>query len=111
VPAADYVVIARTGSLRYPGSWPVAQNAAGLIAEWTVVYVAGRFATLNEVSDDLKLACVLLVGHRLAHRTPGIASKSAGELSITYRDAESGDSSGLPIEVQGLVSPYVSRAA
>jgi hypothetical protein len=111
VPAADYLIIARTGSLRHLGYWPVPQNTAGLMAEWTVVYTAGRFATLVDVTDDLKLACVLLVSHRLIHVTPGVASKTAGELSVSYRDPESGDRSGLPADVQGLVWPYVSRAA
>lgn len=107
VPSTDYVIYKAEGMLLHAGNWPVAQDTNGNVARWSVVYVAGRAANTAAVDADVKLACKLLVATRFSQRSGGIASKSVGDLSVSYREGQL-ESGGLPAEVTALLASYVS---
>lgn len=69
---------------------------------WNVTYVAGHFASVTAVTEDVRLACHRLAAHILKGPQGPITSESKGESSIAY-DLATG---ALPNDVMQLVLPY-----
>ena len=69
---------------------------------WNVTYVAGHFATVAAVTEDVRLACHRLAAHILRGPQGPITSETKGDSSTAYDPA----TSQLPADVMQLVSHY-----
>lgn len=94
VPATDYEV--EPEYLEHHGYWPTP------FYRWKVTYVAGHFASVTAVTENVRLACHRLVGHMLIGPQGPITSETKGDASVAY-DIATGT---LPADVMQLVSHY-----
>lgn len=109
IPLTEVNVRREWGELYRAGGWPRPQDANGNPARWRVTYDAGRFATVALVPADLKLAAKKWVSLARELVTPGVQSKSMGQISVTFADLASLFEDGPPLEVAQLLGPYKSR--
>lgn len=72
------------------------------VYRWNVTYVAGEFADVTAVTEDVRLACHRLVAHMLRGPQGPLIGESKGDTSTTY-DVASGT---LPADVMQLISHY-----
>jgi len=104
IPATDYIVMTELGVLEHFGRFPQAQTAGGQPTLWTVTYVAGRYANVFTVSEDVKLAAKRLLA--VFRAGDGSAqSVSVGSLSVSYWQPGQGIS-WVPPQVLALLAPY-----
>lgn len=105
----EFNVRRELGELYRSGGWLKPQDANGTPARWQVTYDAGRFATTAAVAADLKLAAKKWVSMARELVTPGVQSKSMGQISVTFADLNALFEDGPPLEVAHLLGPYKSR--
>lgn len=86
---------------------PVPLDANSNESYWTITYTAGRFVATANVDANLKLATYLLISQIIGRPDPSVASKTVGQLSITYKDGTSG-SIDIFDNVQELLSEYMA---
>ena len=94
VPATDYEI--EPEYLEHHTYWPTPYY------RWKITYVAGHFASVAAVTEDVRLACHRLVAHALRGPQGPITSESKGDASTSYEFA----SGTLPADVMQLVMPY-----
>lgn len=94
VASGDYRILENLGVLEHDGVWPLPTG------EWSIVYTAGRFADTDSVSEDVRLACNLLVAHWIGAREV----QESGFAAAPIFDAT------LPPDVKALVLPYAARS-
>jgi hypothetical protein len=82
--------------LEHHSEWPTPYY------RWKVTYVAGHFASVAAVTDDVRLACHRMVAHALNGPQGPISSESKGDASLSYAFP----TAGLPDDVMQLVSHY-----
>lgn len=111
VAATEIVLAEEQGTIRRPGGWPVPQNVDGNEDRWIVSYTAGRYEDTAAVEARVKRAAIGLVAHWRNNPTPGISSKTMGNVSIVYQSPIVGafTPDGLPTAVAALLGPFVSR--
>lgn len=102
VVAADYIVVADEGYLEHDWLWPVP------VGRWSIVYVAGRYATTKDVEQHWKTACKLLLADYWNLPQASVESKKIGDLSITYRTEEGTSNPTLPQAVRFLIDAFKS---
>jgi hypothetical protein len=78
VAGTDYTILGDIGALEHDSSWPVP------IYRWNVTYVAGRFATMDLVTDDLRLACNMQAADWYRNQPSSIMSRSKGDNSESF---------------------------
>jgi hypothetical protein len=69
---------------------------------WKITYVAGHFASVTAVTDDVRTACHRMAAHILKAPQGPILSETKGDASTSY-DVATGI---LPADVMQLVAPY-----
>ncbi len=108
VTSTYYYIEKDMGRLRYDGTFPLAYNSAGLVAEWTIVYVAGFFANQGAVTQDVKMACARTVAWLKDNPSPGVTSVGVGSLSVSYGGVSSvgQDGRGIPSDAAALLGKY-----
>jgi len=111
IPNTDYTLEEEQGRIIAFGSFATAVETDGRPARWSVVYVAGKYATTDVVDANFKLAANILIAERFERPESGVISKKVGDLQIMYSDAgRSFTGPGLiPAEVRQLIGSYVSR--
>lgn len=82
--------------LEHHDTWPVPYY------RWNVTYVAGHFADVTAVTEDVRLACHRLVAHMLNGPQGPTLGESKGDTSVTY-DVAAGV---IPSDVMQLVTHY-----
>jgi hypothetical protein len=101
VASTEYWIDKQLGALRTTGGWTIPQDSNGFETYWTVIYTAGRVASIAAVPANIKLACKMWVAELYKNPTQNVKSKSVGDLSITYRE---GSSEGLPDQIRRMIS-------
>ena len=110
IPSTDYWIDKAHGWLVTTGSWQIPQDANGFETYWTIVYIAGRWVATANVDANLKLACKMLVAQLYSNPDQNIASKSVGDLSLSYTNWVSAEQTGgFPPIVKSLIAPYRRR--
>lgn len=108
--ATNYWMEKDAGVLWRNGSWSAPVDSNGFITYWTVVYVAGRWATTAAVPAHVKMLCKQQVASMWGRPDGGVKSTAVGDLKITYTDAEeSGQNPQLLDSVKGGLGQYVRR--
>lgn len=102
VAADQYIIHADQGVLAHKISWPVPAHAPA--GTWKVTYTAGRWASADDVPDDLRLACRMLVARRYESRVDWHTVR-LGDYS--RNDPHTSDAV-LPFSVLALIEPYKS---
>ncbi len=102
VAATDYTIIADKGILEHDWRWPAP------FGRWTVIYVAGRYATTDDVEQNFKMACKLLLADVYNLPQSNIQAQKIGDLSITYKDLAEFSSSTMPPMVRTILDPFRS---
>lgn len=106
VPSTDYILRRERGILEHWGRFPVAQTTQGQPCEWEVVYQAGRYAAVQNVAQQVKLACTRLLN--LFVTSDGTASSvSVGSLSVSYLTPNA-DTGWVPPQVDALLAEFRS---
>ena len=98
---ADYT-ISDQGILEHDWRWPAP------FGRWTVIYVAGRYATTDAVEQNFKTACKLLLADIYNLPQSNIQSQKIGDLSITYKELAADASSTMPPMVRTILDPFRS---
>jgi hypothetical protein len=97
VVAADYTILGDLGALEYNDTyWPLP------IYRWKVTYVAGMFASMDAVTDDLRLACNMQAADWYRNQPTSVVSESKGDNSKSYAI----NHTELLPQVQALVKRY-----
>jgi hypothetical protein len=86
------------------GLFTTAMDTSGRRSRWEVIYVGGKFAGIDDVTDEYKQALALLLIERFERPEPGIISRKMGDLTVTYSSQEE----LVPPEVAALVGGYAS---
>ena len=107
VTSDKYIILAEQGILQHVGYFPTALNANSGLDRWTCTYVAGRFASVEAVTEDWKVAASILLAERYERPEDGITSRRVGDLSVSYTRADTAQL--VPDAVVGLIGSYVSR--
>lgn len=102
VPSTDYYADLAFGVLEHGGTWPVPYAANGLVGDWIITYLAGRWASTDVVPDGVKLACNLLVADFLLRKAASIDSLNTGTLSVSFRSYEG----AMPPEIASLMQEF-----
>ena len=102
-----YVRLDDQGMLRHVGTFPTAKDVNGNTDRWTCTYTAGRFASVEAVTEDWKLAASILLAERYERPEDGVTSRKVGDLAVSYTGAPA--SQLVPNAVVGLIGSYVSR--
>ena len=102
-----YIRLDDQGMLRHVGTFPTAKDVNGNTDRWTCTYTAGRFASVEAVTEDWKLAASILLAERYERPEDGVTSRKVGDLSVSYTMADAAQL--VPNAVVGLIGSYVSR--
>lgn len=107
----EYTIIPERAMLQHWGSFWTASTTQGAPTEWMVSYVAGRFDSVNQVTQDLKHACARLTDYlKVMPLAPGEASSvGVNGLSVSYVTGD--DSGAFPFAVKQLLTPYRSGSS
>lgn len=81
VPATDYALNGPLGYLEHVASWP-APTSPGF---WQIAGTAGRYASVEAVDPDLRLACHLQVAYWLTRPIDAVMAVSSDGKSRSYR--------------------------
>lgn len=109
IPLTEVNVRKERGELYRSGGWLSPQDANGTPGRWKVTYDAGRVADTASVPPAVKMAAKRLVAYRRETSTPGLVSRSMGQISATY--AQPGGEAfvgGMPLDVANMLGPYKS---
>lgn len=109
IDADDYWIDKDVGCLRILGGWTIPQDSNGFATYWTIVYTAGRVASVSDVPTNIKLACKMWVAMLYRDPTQNVKSKSVGDLAITYKDGSKAGS--LPNHIRAMISCWKKQDA
>lgn len=106
----EYWIDKRAGALRTTGQWAIPQDANGFATYWTIVYVAGHWASTAAVPPNIKDACKMQVAFGYKNPDPDIVEKQVGDLRIVRRGARQTElrTSALSPNVEARIS-YLRR--
>jgi hypothetical protein len=106
-PSTQYVVRQK----RYIEHWGHFFNAftsAGQVADWTVTYTAGWFASTAAVTADVKAEIIRAIAAAREAPNAGVSSVGVGDLSISYAAGQAATGGSMPAHVEAAAAALVA---